>query len=368
MLALGLISGTSADAIDVALIETEPKPRLVATHAEPYTPTLRESILALSQSGTISLQALGELDVAIARAFAQAAINLLFKTKRSPADIAVLGSHGQTVWHAPDSDLPFTMQLGDPNVIAELTGITTVADFRRRDIAAGGQGAPLVPAFHQALFHYADEDRAILNLGGIANLTLLSGNGNVRGFDTGPANALLDAWCQQNWGMPCDADGAFAASGRVIQGVLDKLMQEPYFARPAPKSTGREYFNLNWLQQCLGARPSLSATDLQATLLQLSARSIAEALKREAPNTRRVFACGGGVQNPVLMQAIARAIAPIELATVAALGVNAEFLEAMAFAWMAAETLQGRASNLPAVTGAKGRRVLGVIASPFRSN
>ncbi|MBK8286235.1 MAG: anhydro-N-acetylmuramic acid kinase [Ahniella sp.] len=362
MLALGLISGTSADAIDVALIETDGRPRLLATHAEPYTAELRDSILALGQSGTVSLQALGELDVAIARAFAHAALNLLDINQRSADTIAVLGSHGQTVWHSPDSELPFTLQLGDPNVIAELTGITTVADFRRRDIAAGGQGAPLVPAFHQALFQSAYEDRAILNLGGIANLTLLSAEGSIRGFDTGPANALLDAWCSRNWGLPCDTNGAFAASGRVVQGLLDELMADPYFARPAPKSTGREYFHLGWLEARLGSRPSLSATDLQATLLQLTARSIAEALKREAPNTLRVFACGGGVQNPVLMKAIAEAIAPMELATVEALGVNADFLEAMAFAWMASETLQGRASNLPEVTGARGRRVLGVIA------
>ncbi len=362
MLALGLISGTSADAIDVALIETDGRPRLLATHAEPYPDELRDSILALGQSGTVSLQALGELDVAIARAFAQAALNLLDINKRPADSIAVLGSHGQTVWHSPDSVLPFTMQLGDPNVIAELTGITTVADFRRRDIAAGGQGAPLVPAFHQALFQSAYEDRAILNLGGIANLTLLSAEGGIRGFDTGPANALLDAWCARNWGLPCDTNGTFAASGRLVQGLLDDLMSDPYFARPAPKSTGREYFHLAWLESRLGNRPSLSATDLQATLLHLTARSISEALKREAPHTLRVFACGGGVQNPVLMKAIAEAIAPMELATVEALGVNADFLEAMAFAWMAAETLQGRASNLPEVTGARGKRVLGVIA------
>jgi len=361
MLALGLISGTSADAIDAALIDTEGRPRLVATHAEPYAADLRESILALAQSGTVSLQALGELDVAIGRAFAQAALNLLDIIGRAPSDIAVLGSHGQTVWHSPDSPLPFTMQLGDPNVIAERTGITTVADFRRRDIAAGGQGAPLVPAFHKALLHSAYEDRAILNLGGIANLTLLPATGAVRGFDTGPANALLDAWCAQTWGMPCDANGAFAASGKVVIGILDELMNDPYFARPAPKSTGREYFNLPWLHTRLGDRPGLSAIDLQATLLQLSSRSIADALRREAPATLRVFACGGGVQNPVLMDAIAKAIAPIELATVAALGVNPDFLEAMAFAWMAAQTLQGRASNLPEVTGASDKRMLGVI-------
>ena len=246
---LGLISGTSADGIDAALVRFEPDCRLVFGRTYPWDETLRARLIALGQGGAAtSLDELGALDTTLARAFADAALQAVADAGLQPRQVQAIGSHGQTVRHRPEPAAAFTWQMGDGNVIAERSGITTVADFRRRDVAAGGHGAPLVPAFHAALLHSADEDRAVLNLGGIGNYTLLPKKGDVRGFDTGPANALLDAWCLRHTGQPFDADGAFAASGQVDGGLLERLLDEAWFALPPPKSTGREQFHLDWLQ------------------------------------------------------------------------------------------------------------------------
>jgi anhydro-N-acetylmuramic acid kinase len=252
------------------------------------------------------------------------------------------------------------MQLGDPNLIAERTGITTVADFRRRDVAAGGHGAPLLPALHAALLASPTESRAVLNLGGIANLTLLPTTGAVRGFDTGPANALLDAWCQRHTGAAFDADGAFAARGQVDVALLEALRSDPWFALPPPKSTGREQFHLAWLDARAGGS-SRRPEDVQATLLALTAHSIADALLSAQPDTRRLLACGGGVHNPRLLLAISRQLPGMIVESTAAHGVDPDLVEAMGFAWLARQTLAGRPGNLPSVTGARGPRVLGAI-------
>ncbi len=257
--------------------------------------------------------------------------------------------------------MPFTWQLGDPHVIAERTGLTTVADFRRRDVAAGGQGAPLLPALHAALLADAQEPRAVLNLGGIANLTVLTPGKPVLGFDTGPANGLMDALCQRHLGRAYDVDGAFAAAGRVHPGVLAALLEHPYFARPAPKSTGREEFNLAWVDATLAAIGPFAAEDVQATLLELSARSIAQALERDFAQARRVIACGGGVRNPVLMRRLTDLFAPRPFVSSAAFGVDPDFVEAQAFAWLAYQTLANKPGNLTSVTGARGPRVLGAV-------
>lgn len=362
---LGLISGTSADGIDTALVEF-PNPdstaglRLLAARVHAWAPEVREHLVALGQGGEpASLDALGRLDVQVAHAFAQAARALLEDTGVAPAQVAAIGSHGQTVRHRPQGQSPFTMQIGDGSVIAEHTGITTVADFRRRDVAAGGQGAPLVPAFHAALLHTPDEARAVLNLGGIGNYTLLPRQGEVRGFDTGPANALLDAWCLRHTGQAFDADGAFAASGTVDAALLARLLDEPWFAQPPPRSTGREQFHLDWVQARL--RGGESPADVQATLLELSAVTMADALHRYQPDTARLIACGGGVRNARLMQRIATHLPGVKVESSAAHGLDPDYVEAMAFAWLARETLAGRPGNLPAVTGARGRRVLGVV-------
>ena len=362
---LGLISGTSADGIDAALVEfpdatTATGLRLLAARTQAWAPALRERLVALGQGGEPgSLDGLGRLDVQVAQAFADAALALLDEAGIEPARVAAIGSHGQTVRHRPLGDAPFTMQIGDGSVIAERSGITTVADFRRRDVAAGGHGAPLVPAFHAALLHSPGEDRAVLNLGGIGNYTLLPAAGQVRGFDTGPANALLDAWCQRHTGHGFDAGGAFAASGQVDPALLARLLDEPWFALPPPKSTGREQFHLDWVQARLegGEAPA----DVQATLLELSAATVAGALLAQQPRTTRVLACGGGVRNPRLLQRIAARLPDVAVEDTTAHGLDPDFVEAMAFAWLARETLAGRPGNLPAVTGARGPRVLGVI-------
>ena len=358
---LGLISGTSADGIDVALASFDSAPHLQAALTQSYPDGLRRRILDLAQGdGRIALDELGTLDVEIARCFADAAQALLQREGIATREVAALGSHGQTVRHRPLRKPPYTLQLGDPNVIAEATGIATVADFRRRDVAAGGQGAPLAPAFHAAMLPRDGIDRVVLNLGGIANITILDGN-PLRGFDTGPASCLLDAWAQEHLGEPFDRDGAFAARGETDEALLAHLLADPYFAAPPPKSTGREVFHRDWLRR--HARVTeLPPADVQTTLVALTACSIAHAVRTHAPSAREVLVCGGGVHNPVLMRAIADALAPIPLASTAARGIDPDFVEAMAFAWLARERLADRApEHASSVTGAHGPRVLGGI-------
>ncbi len=361
---LGLISGTSADGIDVALTSFDPSPRLHAAKTFSYPDGLRRRILDLAQGdGRISLDEFAALDIEIARCFADAAIQLLKDHAIEPAFVTALGSHGQTVRHRPSLDPPYTMQLGDPNEIAERTGITTVADFRRRDMSAGGQGAPLAPAFHAAMLGETGVGRVVLNLGGIANITVIAGDGAtpLSGFDTGTASCLLDAWAQQNLGERYDANGAFAARGVSDRELLERLLDDPYFAAPPPKSTGREEFHLTWLKQRLRGI-ELTPEDVQATLLAFSARTIADAIRRFAPSTHEVLVCGGGVHNPVLMRAIADELKPINVRSIDELGIDPDFVEAMTFAWLAKERLDGRAArNVHSVTGARGPRVLGGV-------
>ena len=366
---LGLISGTSADGIDVALASFARKPKLLASLTHPYPDDLRRRILALAQGdGRIALDEFGALDVEIARAFAAAAMKLLRREGITADQIRALGSHGQTVRHRPLGPAPYTMQLGDPNVIAELTGITTVADFRRRDIAAGGHGAPLAPAFHAAMLARDKPastkiSRVVLNLGGIANITILPGDEKqpLRGFDTGPASCLLDAWIGKHLDRPYDKDGAYAASGRIDETLLKRLLSDPYFAEAPPKSTGREVFHLTWLNEHLRGL-ALAPKHVQATLVALSAITIADAIRAHARSAREVWVCGGGVHNPVLMAAIADALAPIPVESIAELGIDPDFVEAMTFAWLARERLDDRAApNVHTVTGARGARVLGGV-------
>ncbi|HEY0860510.1 anhydro-N-acetylmuramic acid kinase [Pseudoxanthomonas sp. F37] len=363
---LGLMSGTSADGIDAALVRFEGEGRalgcrLVHGRTFAWDEATRARLVALGQGAdNVSLDALGALDATVAQAFAEAALALLQDAGVPRGRVRAIGSHGQTIRHRPHADPPFTWQLGDGNVIAERSGIDTVADFRRRDVAAGGQGAPLMPAFHAALLGSAQEDRAVLNLGGIANFTLLPVGGEVRGFDTGPANALMDAWCERHTGRAYDADGAFAASGQVNAALLARLLAEPWFALPPPKSTGREHFHLDWLQARMDGTV-VPAADVQATLLDLTARTVADALQMTQPDTRRVLVCGGGVRNAVLMARLAAYLPQAIVESTALHGLEPDYVEAMGFAWLARETLAGRPGNLPAVTGASGRRVLGTV-------
>ncbi|MEP6633761.1 MAG: anhydro-N-acetylmuramic acid kinase [Luteimonas sp.] len=359
---LGLISGTSADGIDAALVRFTQNntPELVFGRTYPWQTDLRARLVELGQrSAQLTLDDLGELDVRIGRAFAQAASQAIADSGTDTATIAAIGSHGQTLRHRPTGEFPYTLQLGDPSTIAERTGVRVVADFRRRDVAAGGHGAPLVPALHAALLHDAREDRAVLNLGGIANLTLLPAHGDVRGFDTGPANGLMDAWCLRHCGTGFDRDGAFAARGRVDAALLARLRDEPWFALPPPKSTGRDQFHLGWLESKLGGDET--AEDVQATLLVLSVSTIFTALRAAQPSTVRVIACGGGVHNATLMAALANTLGDIALESTAHHGIDPDFVEAMAFAWLARETVHGRPGNVASVTGAAGPRILGGI-------
>ena len=362
---LGLISGTSADGIDAALVRfdgdaTHARPELAFGRTYPWDPALRARLVELGQrTAMLTLDEVGELDVRIGRAFAQAAKAAIEASGVATADIAAIGSHGQTLRHRAQGEIPFTLQLGDPSTIAERCGLRVVADFRRRDVAAGGHGAPLVPAFHAATLHSDAEDRAALNLGGIANFTLLPASASVRGFDTGPANGLMDAWCLRHSGQAYDTGGGFAAQGRIDEALLARLLDEPWFALPPPKSTGRDQFHLAWMESKL--RGDEAPADVQATLLALSVRTIADALRAAQPHTQRVIACGGGVHNPLLMAALAAAMPGSVVESSAMHGLDPDFVEAMAFAWLARETLAGRPGNLPAVTGAAGPRVLGAI-------
>ena len=330
---IGLISGTSVDGIDAALVEFDGTPALHFARTYPMPETLAQEVLKLSQAhGHASLDALGQLDTRLGEVFADTALRLLADSGTNANTVRALGSHGQTLRHRPLGEAPFTMQLGDANVIAERTGITTVADFRRRDVAAGGQGAPLVPAFHAAVLHDPGEDRAVLNMGGIANLSLLPAQGKVRGFDTGPGNGLMDAWHLRHRGGRFDRGGAFAAEGRVDPELLSRLLEDDFLALPPPKSTGRDHYHLGWLEERLVGRSSLSIADVQATLLAFTARSIADAVRAYLPTCRRVLVCGGGVHNLSLMAALQAEFGNISLASTAAYGIDPDFMEAMAFA------------------------------------
>jgi anhydro-N-acetylmuramic acid kinase len=363
---LGLISGTSADGIDAALVsidggESSPlQAELIAARTLPWQPDVRARLVWLGQGGALdSLDELGELDAQVGEAFADAALAILGEAGIAPSQVAAIGSHGQTVRHRPYVAHPFSLQIGDASRIVERTGITTIADFRRRDIAAGGHGAPLLPALHHALLHDPGEHRAVLNLGGIANLTLLPASGAVRGFDTGPANALMDLWCHEHTGRAFDEAGAWGATGQSDQALLERLLGDPWFAQPPPKSSGREHFQRSWLAPHLG--DELAAVDVQATLRELTARTIADALHASQPETRRLLVCGGGVHNPVLMDALRKALPGVAIDSTAAFGLDPDHVEAMGFAWLARQTLHGKPGNLATVTGAAGPRILGAI-------
>jgi anhydro-N-acetylmuramic acid kinase len=358
---LGLISGTSLDAIDAALVDFDVAPlRILATSATPFEPHLKRRISALiDQADRVALDEIGQIDVELGRAFARAALALMQSARISADRVAAIGSHGQTLRHRPDLGAPFTWQIGDPNIIAEMTGVSVVADFRRRDVAAGGQGAPLLPVFHDQVFRSEDEERVIANLGGIANITILTRDSSVTGFDTGPANRLLDAWIAQHLGKDFDAEGAWAASGRIDDTLLRELLDESYLRLPPPKSTGRELFNLPWLENKLGLF-SRSPHDVQATLQQFTACTLAAAVRQYAPGAA-LYICGGGAHNLGLLKAISALIAPNRVASTAALGLDPDYVEAVAFAWFAKRTLEGLTSSAGSVTGAKGARILGGV-------
>lgn len=354
---IGLMSGTSADAIDAALVRFDPDgtTQLMGTHTLELPADLKSRIIAAQTREDTSIRDVCEQDVELSLLYAQAVNAVLEKANVSASEIEAIGNHGQTLLHAPDDDHPFTLQIGDNHRLAELSGITVVGDFRRRDIAAGGQGAPLVPAFHRTLVAQT-ETAAFLNVGGIANISVIAPD-RVSGFDTGPGNTLSDAWVRKHKDQAFDEGGAWASTGRVNGPLLERMLADPYFSRPAPKSTGQDYFNLTWLEAL--KVDGLAPVDVQRTLVELTARSSSDALK--ASGCERVYLCGGGCHNNLLTQRIRSLVTPIEVTDTHALGVDADFMEAVAFAWLAKQCLDRASGNVPAVTGAESERVLGVI-------
>ena len=360
---IGLMSGTSVDGIDAALVSIPDDGPLTlkATQQQSFPPAVRNAIQSLMLPGNNEIDQAGELDMQLGKLFAEAVHVLLRKTGIEAKDIRAIGSHGQTIRHRPRATHPFTLQIGNPSVIAEQTGITTVADFRARDMAAGGQGAPLVPAFHRWFFHKPGVNRVILNLGGIANITGLPADvqGAVLGFDTGPGNTLLDQWMLQNRGERYDSGGEWAASGKVNEELLKCLLADEYFSKAPPKSTGREHFHRAWLDHRLTGK--FSAPDVQATLAELTTRSIVQALDFLPAKADEIYVCGGGSHNRHMMDRLQAQLPNIRVATTEAVGLDPDWVEAVAFAWLAQRTLSGQPGNLPSVTGAKRSVILGGV-------
>lgn len=359
---IGLMSGTSLDGVDGVLADIDGRLRVRAHAYRPFPDALRAELLALNQSGPDELHRAALAANALVQLYAQVVKQLLQDTGLPASQVRAIGAHGQTLRHRPGlfDGTGYTLQLNNPALLAELTGIAVVADFRSRDIAAGGQGAPLVPAFHQAIFGRRDLTVAVLNIGGISNLSVLTDTG-VLGFDCGPGNALLDHWCQLHTGQAYDAAGQWAASGRVHEALLRDLLQEPYFGQPPPKSTGRDLFHAEWLTRHLAAHAPVSAQDVQSTLTELTASICAADLRHHGPACRQLYVCGGGALNLELMRRLQIQLPDVKVESSEAAGLPPLQVEAAAFAWLASKTLAGETGNLQSVTGARGARVLGAI-------
>lgn len=352
---VGLMSGTSLDGVDAALVSFDQnRCAVIDTLYLPYPEGLKLALLKLHEPSCNELEESQLLGIELAQLYGRAVLGLL---KGKPEKVCAIGCHGQTVRHRPE--LRFTLQLNNPSLLAELTRLPVVADFRSRDIAAGGQGAPLVPAFHQAVFGHSLMHRAILNIGGISNLTNLPPEGTVTGFDSGPGNLLMDAWCQRHTGEPFDKNGAWGGRGQVIKHLLDSMLAHPYFRLGPPKSAGRDIFNMAWLESLIST--GQSSLDIQATLVELTARSITDSLCKYCNGAQEVYICGGGAHNQALINRLQTLLPELEFSFTEKLGIPADWVEAAAFAWLARQTMEGRPGNLPAVTGASGSRILGTI-------
>ncbi|MEQ9566132.1 MAG: anhydro-N-acetylmuramic acid kinase [Pseudomonadales bacterium] len=363
---IGLMSGTSMDAVDTAVVDfSGSQPHLIAYEQYPIDPDTKTSIRKINTQSPV--EEVSRQDYLIGEMFATAVNRILADQKIASRSIVAIGCHGQTILHLPDSPEPRTMQIGDPNIIAERTGIATAADFRRMDMAAGGQGAPLAPAFHDQVFRKTGINRAILNIGGIANLSLLSADPSIEimGFDTGPGNGLMDDWCQRHLGKDMDENSDWASTGKLIEELLIDMLSDPYFEMPAPKSSGRDYFNIAWIESKisrLGCDPR--PEDVQATLLELTRRNICDAIENFARETQEIYVCGGGVHNKRLMQSIRDTLHGKLVTDTHQLGIDPDAVEAVTFAWLAKCRLEGTSGNSPSVTGAKARCVLGGLYLP----
>ena len=363
---IGLMSGTSSDAIDVALVSFENQIiKLEHFQEQPFPSEITNRIAKMRSIETqLTLKEIAELNISLGKVFAEAANRLITLTKIEREKITAIGSHGQTILHAPDGPSPFSVQLGEPNTIAMITGIKTIADFRMMDIAAGGQGAPLVPAFHEVLFRDQIKNRIILNLGGIANITFLPASSDqiIIGFDTGPANALMDDWILLKLGESYDRNGQWGKSGEVIPDLLEEMLKDDYFQRSTPKSTGREYFNLEWLYKKKGSNiDTYRPEDVQATLQHLTVQSISGAIKNIGSEVDEIILCGGGTHNDHIVSLLSDALPESTMKTTADFGIDPDCIEAMAFAWLAKRRLDNLPGNLPSVTGAWKEVLLGGI-------
>ncbi len=359
---VGIMSGTSLDGIDIALtaLDSPQHAELISAACVPFPQDLHDDLLALCSPGAEELRRAGLAGQAWARLAAQGVNNLLAECGVDATCVNAIGSHGQTIRHHPE--LGFSVQIGAPALLAELCGIDVVSDFRSRDLAAGGEGAPLVPAFHDWLLRSETRSRILINIGGFANLTVLEPGGAVTGFDSGPGNVLLDHWIHKQKGLPFDDGGAWAQEGRYNALLLEQMLNDPYFSRTGPKSTGREYFNPVWLTNQLDAFADvIDSCDVQATLAELTARTIGNAVQAQSSAIQEVYICGGGARNEHLMKRLQALLAPVQVHSTAALGVDPDWMEAIAFAWLAWRCVKRQPGNLPAVTGAKGQRVLGTI-------
>jgi anhydro-N-acetylmuramic acid kinase len=361
---IGLMSGTSLDGVDGVLADfSQQRPRVLAHAGAPFDATLRAELFGLQASGTDELHRAALAGNALVRVYAQVVRQLLEQSGRTAADIRAIGAHGQTVRHRPQQHdgTGYTLQINQPALLAELTGIDVAADFRSRDVAAGGQGAPLAPFFHRAMFAREGVSVGVLNLGGISNLSVLRGDGSLLGFDCGPANALMDFWCERHRGEPFDRDGQWAASGKVDAALLASMLREPYFAQQPPKSTGRDLFNPEWLDRHLADRPGLQPQDVQCTLAELTARCCAEATQRHAGGIARLVVCGGGALNRHLMLRLQKLLPSAAVVSSEAEGLPPQQVEGAAFAWLAMKTVSRQPLELKSTTGARGARVLGAV-------
>lgn len=361
---IGLMSGTSLDGVDGVLVDFSASTPLVIDHAgAPFPAGLRAELLALNAPGTNELHRAALAANGLMRVYAQVVAELLQRSRAPAGHVRAIGAHGQTVRHRPQEfdGTGYTLQLCQPALLAELTGIDVVADFRTRDVAAGGQGAPLAPFFHQSLFARPGECVGVLNIGGISNLTLLRPDGTMRGFDCGPGNALMDGWCALHTGQPYDSEGAWAAGGRLLPGLLDALMAEPYFGKAPPKSTGRDLFSPTWLEARLQAFAAAEPADVQATLTELTARACSDDVLRHEPDLRRLIVCGGGALNTYLISRLRHFLPQAHVASSADWGLPPLQVEATAFAWLARKTVLREKLELQSTTGARGARVLGCV-------
>lgn len=362
---IGLMSGTSMDSIDAVLADFSGlRPKLINTYNQPWPKALQQSLIEARHIPDHQLSKLNDLDNATAEVFAQACNRLLKNTPYKPVDVVAIGSHGQTIRHRPNLDKPFSLQIGNAKHIANLTGIDVISDFRTADIQAGGQGAPLTPAFHYFAFHHQKINRVIVNIGGIANITILPKDKNqtVTGFDCGPGNTLMDAWISKHSQKHYDDEGSLAASGKTSASLLATLLLDDYFQLTPPKSTGFEYFNLAWLNSYVasGIDKDMHNIDIQSTLCELTASSIIQAINQYAADTKEIYICGGGAHNNELMRRL-QAKTQCPVATSEVLGIHPDWVEAVAFAWLACQNIHKQTGNLPSVTGASKAVILGKL-------